>query len=144
MIKIYVSHSIRGPKGLAATEKDMRYSCDRIKLIIGRLREDFPEIEFYLPAESEQFVGIAYREKFLTELQILNIDCEIIDTCNLVMIFVPVDDSEVQGGRLIEKAYAVVNGMPVLEFESLAGAAYQLNAYLGVYNEQNTRNIGLT
>ena len=73
-MKIYCSHSIRGVKGEAATEEDIKFNCDRIKLIVGRLRKQFPEIEFYLPAEHEDFVNQACQWKLLNEQQILSID----------------------------------------------------------------------
>jgi len=119
-VKIYLSHSIRGVKGSAATQTDMKNNCDRIKGIANTMREQIaPEVEIYVPAEHEDFVGIAFRDEYLSEKSILEIDCKIIgETCNAVIVNVPEDD-ELQGGRLVEYNYAIEKGIPVCVFSTL-------------------------
>ena len=132
MIKVYVSHSIRGLKGSRATKKDMRFNCDRIKLLIGRVRECLPEVEFYVPGEQEEFVGLSYTTGQLNEKQILDIDCSIVKNCNAVAVFLPDEDSELQGGRKIEADYALSEDIPVIEFASAGTLIRNLNRFLGV------------
>jgi len=132
MIKVYVSHSIRGPNGGDATKEDMDYNCDRIKLLVNRVRKIFPDVEFYVPAESEEFVGIAYRNGIVNEKQILDIDCIILDGCDLVVVFLPEDDPDLQGGREIEGTHAYTNGIPCLEVSSFTDFVTQLNEFLGL------------
>ena len=116
-MKIYISHSIRGKYGKNATEAQMMENCNAIKLIARRLRDTFSGVEFYLPADHEDFVNIAYRDHYLTEREILEIDCKIIDkNCNAVIVCVPEGD-ELQGGRKIEYDFAVKNNIPVVVFK---------------------------
>jgi len=124
--KIYVSHSIRGPKGCNASDADMKKNCERIIKVVEKLRKLHPEIDFYVPAEHEDFVQKAYKKKYITEDQILKIDCEIIDECDMVAIFTPSDDPIVQGGRLVEKSHAFTTGKPVYQFRDFA----ELDNYL--------------
>jgi len=115
-MKIYVSHSIRGTKGVDATEKDMQQNCERIKVVVKQLRKEFPTIEFYVPAESEPFVNNAHKKKYLTEKQILDVDCSIIDECDMVIIYMPPDDNILQGGRLVEYNHCRKTNKPVFSF----------------------------
>jgi len=119
-MRVYLSHSIRGVKGSAATQTDMKNNCDRIKEIANMIREQItPDVEIYVPAEHEDFVGISFRDEYLSEKSILEIDCKIIrETCDAVIVNVPEGD-ELQGGRLVEHNYAVEKGIPVCVFSTL-------------------------
>lgn len=77
-VSAYFSHAIRGEEGKAATKEDMERNCATAKKAAKWLRENVPEIELYVPAEHEDFVYIAYTDKYLTEKQILEIDCKIL------------------------------------------------------------------
>jgi len=77
-VTAYFSHSIRGKKSKEATKVDMQRNCDRAMKVAEWIREVVPEIELYVPAEHEDFVLIAYTNKYLTEKQILKVDCEIL------------------------------------------------------------------
>jgi len=131
-MRVYVSHSIRGPKGKDATKADMEYNCNRIKLIVGRLRKEFPDIDFYVPAEHENFVYKAYNSGYITEEQILNVDCAILNKCDILIIFTPFDDNKIQGGRLIEKEFAIGKGITVITFPTLERIIYYLKLHLGL------------
>jgi len=98
----------------------------------NKIRERLPEIEMYVPAESEEFVGRAYRAGYISEKQILEIDCQIIDSCDMVIVWIPEGDS-LQGGRLVEYRHAVEVGIPVLIFSELEEAITLLSMdYLGI------------
>ncbi len=77
-ISAYFSHTIRGKKGKDATKKDMERNCAAAVQAAEWIRENVPEIELYVPAEHEDFVYIAYTDKYLSEDQILDIDCKIL------------------------------------------------------------------
>ncbi|KKN77471.1 hypothetical protein LCGC14_0360300 [marine sediment metagenome] len=95
----------------------MTQNCDAIKLIAKRLRETFKGAEFYVPAEHEDFVHIAFHDHYLNEKEILEIDCKIIDKgCDAVIVCVPEGD-ELQGGRKIEYDFAVKNNIPIVVFK---------------------------
>lgn len=115
-IRFYVSHSIRGSAGKNATPIQMKANCDAIIVLVKQLREVIPVADFYIPAEHEDFVLHAYRSGYLTEKQILDVDCQIIsDTCDAVIVYVPEGDT-LQGGREIEFDYAIEHGIPVYVF----------------------------
>lgn len=100
----------------------MKANCDTIIALVKQLREIIPVAEFYVPAEHEDFVGRAYHLGYLTEKQLLNIDCQIIsDTCDAVIVYVPEGDI-LQGGRKIEWEYASIHGIPVCIFDTVEGA----------------------
>ena len=111
-IKIYVSHPIRGAKGKDATREDME-AANRLAIKFGEaLKAQFPSIEFYVPAAHDEFVIIGYEQNIITEEEILYIDCEIVDTCQVVIAYIP--DRHVSNGMFTEITHAHKNGIPVL------------------------------
>ncbi len=115
-MKVYLSHSIRGLKGDAATVDDQIIACDAAVAIGEQIIGSIPTLKLYVPGgPSEEFVGIAYRKKYLTEKQILDIDCTIIDGCEAVIVYVPLGDY-LQGGRWVEYNHAVKIHKPVYIF----------------------------
>ena len=92
-IAVYFSHIIRGKKGSTASQQDMDENCEKAKKVASWLRENIPDLELYVPAEHEDFVQLAYLEKYLTEKQILDIDCKILEKRDLLIVF------EVDGWR---------------------------------------------
>lgn len=79
MVSAYFSHSIRGKKGVSATDEDMQKNCDAAMRMAAWIREIAPDLSLYVPAEHEDFVSICYRDKLLTEKQILDVDCLILE-----------------------------------------------------------------
>lgn len=117
MIKIYVSHSIRGKKGLNATDEDMRRNND-LAIIFGKaLRRKIPGVEFYVPGDHDEFIIIAYRAGYLSEKQILDVDCKIVQGCNFMIAYTP--DGYLSRGMKVEIEYANENGIPVIIVSTL-------------------------
>lgn len=77
-ISAYFSHSIRGQSGKDATDAEVEKNCKVAERVAAWIRENIPEIDLYVPAEHEDFVAICWREKYLSEDQILEIDCKIL------------------------------------------------------------------
>jgi len=115
-MRYYLSHSIRGAKGEAATPTDMKKNCDKVIEVADVIRFALPSVELYVPAEHEDFVSIAFLDKYLTEQQVLEIDCKIIDICDGVIIYCPPDDP-IQGGRKVEFDHAAMECKPILVFQ---------------------------
>lgn len=128
-MRFYLSHSIRGKYGANATNTQMKANCDRAILIANVLRATFPSIEIYIPSEHEDFVGITYRDGYLNEKQILEIDCKIIDGCEGVIIYVPEGDT-LQGGRKIEYNHALLHCKPIFIFSEIEPVISWLTHYL--------------
>lgn len=110
-IKIYCSHSIRGKFGLDATPEQMEVNC-KIALQFGvLLNMNIGRVDWYVPAEHEEFVGIAYQKGYLTEHQILDVDCAILDKCRALLVFDP--DNYISRGMQVEIDYADSHSIPV-------------------------------
>ena len=77
-VTAYFSHSIRGKKAKDATREDMERNCNEAIRVATWIRDNIPELDLYVPAEHEDFVLIAYEDKYLTEAQILAVDCKIL------------------------------------------------------------------
>ena len=128
-MKIYLSHPIRGKKGKDATTLDMGTNCHKAIEIANYIKEHVTaDIEIYVPGEHEDFVNTAYRKSYLTEKQILDVDCTIIDTCEVVMVYAP--DDTIVGGCDVEIHHAAVTGQPVMVFETAEQAVDLLAEYL--------------
>ena len=100
--RIYVSHSIRGKFGKDATREQMAENCRKAIRFGKYLKECFPEVDWYVPADHDEFVAIAYKKNYLTERQILDVDCTLIkdENCKGVMFYMP--DDYLSGGMTIE------------------------------------------
>ncbi len=107
-VTAYFSHAIRGRKGRAATEEDMKKNCDKAMEAVVWLRDNIPVLDLYVPAEHEDFVLICYEDKYLTEEQILEVDCKILQKRDLLIVNV-VDDW-LGGGIAVEIADAKRTG----------------------------------
>ena len=126
-MRVYCSHSIRGMYGANATRTQMKENCEAMIRLANQLRKALSSIEFYVPAEHEDFVSIAYALDYLSEEEILEIDCCIIDNCDAVIVLVP-DGDELQGGRKVEYDHAVDHNVPVCVYR-LVGEAIEWLAH---------------
>ena len=129
IIRFYLSHSIRGKYGKNATPTQMKENCDRVMGIADTIYEAILGVELYVPAEHEDFVCIALTDRYLTEQQVLEIDCKIIDMCDGVIVFSPPDDM-MCGGRIIEYEHAKATNKPVLIFKTVSEAISWLTQQL--------------
>lgn len=129
-MQFYLSHSIRGPKGQKATKTDMQKNCKVAIQIANQIRNALPSIELYVPAEQEKFVQLAYKFGYLTEQEILEIDCRIIALCDGVIVWLPNDNNILQGGRLVEYNFASKRNMPVCKFTTVKQVVKWLTAQI--------------
>lgn len=133
-IRAYCSHSIRGKYGDAATNEQMEANNQKAIDFGKQLATEFPNIDFYVPGEHDEFVLIAYQKGYLTEKQILGVDCDIVSRCNFLVVLSP--DDYISKGMKIEIDYAVENNIPVIvavdgDYEShFKKIVYGINCHL--------------
>jgi len=127
-IRVYISHSIRGSKGKDATHEDMVQNNQKATTFGAIFSCKFPNIDFYVPADHDEFVLIAYKSGLLTENQILDIDCQILSKRHVLLNFIP--DQYISGGMLKENMYAQENGIPILMAKDVDAAEKVLNRFL--------------
>lgn len=120
VVKVYMSHPIRGSKVDDATEAEQMTNSERAKLATNELRKRFPELDIYCPGEAEKFVHLTYANKLLTDGQILGIDCEILKDCDCVFAYA----FDASRGMKVEIDFADECNIPTLTFEKLDEAAY--------------------
>lgn len=120
-VTAYFSHAIRGRKGRAATPEDMKKNCDEAMKAVIWIRDNIPELELYVPAEHEDFVLICYEDKYLTEAQILEVDCKILQERDILIVNV-VDDW-LGGGIGVEIADAKRTGMLIFYLTTIYDVA---------------------
>lgn len=117
MIRVYCSHSIRGKMGKNATDEHMKANNDKAIEFGKKLRSAFPSINFYVPGDHDEFVLIAFLDKYINETQILAVDCKIVQRCNFLIAYSP--DGFISGGMQVEIDYANKEGIPVLVIEGV-------------------------
>ena len=120
-MKSYLSHAIRGRAGNKCPAQQLKENLKRAIEIANQIREACPWLDLYVPAEHEDFVRKAFDKKYITEKQILDVDCDILDECDNIIIFIPEGD-ELQGGRLVEHDHAIDNCMPLGTFSQVDDA----------------------
>ena len=111
-LKVYISHSIRGKMGEAATKEYMDANNKKAIAFGDALGKEFPNISFHVPGAYEDFVGPAYRKGHLTEKQILDIDCDIISNGSFIVVFSP--DDYISRGMKVEVDYATLHNIPII------------------------------
>ena len=116
-MKIYLSHSIRGKLGNDSTPESLNKNCLAAIEVGNKIRLECPWASIYIPAEHESFIQKAYNKGYMTERQILDVDCDIIAEQDILIIYVPEGD-ELQGGRLVEHDFAINEGMPIGLFKT--------------------------
>ena len=125
---IYVSHSIRGIKGKDATHEDMVANNKKAIVFGEELRQVFPDIDFYVPADNDEFVIVAYEKGYLDEQEILAVDCAIIDVRDMVLAWIP--DQYVSNGMQTEAIHAVTAGKPLATVRDIHDAQLVIDAVL--------------
>lgn len=111
-MRAYLSHSIRGKKGKDATVEDMGANNRRAITFANQIRTYFPRLDLYVPAEHDEFVLHAYQQGFLGEREILQVDCMIVHSCNVLIAYAP--DGYISRGMQVEIDYAQANNIPVV------------------------------
>ncbi|KKL69407.1 hypothetical protein LCGC14_2115240 [marine sediment metagenome] len=116
-MEVYLSHSIRGKLGSDSTPESLNKNCLTAIEVGDKIRQACPWANIYIPAEHESFVQKAYDKDYMTERQILDVDCDILAEHDILIIHVPEGD-ELQGGRLIEHDFAINEGIPIGLFKT--------------------------
>lgn len=133
-IRAYISHSIRGKYGKAATDAQMAENNTKAINFGNFMCKEFPNIQWYVPGEHDEFVLVCYRNKLLTEKQILTVDCEIIDKCNFMVVYSP--DDYISRGMQVEIDHCVYTHKPIISAvdgsyeEYIARLIHAINCYL--------------
>ena len=127
-IRVYVSHPIRGAKGKTATREDMEHNNQQIIKFARSLRQCYPTIDFYVPAEHDEFVLEAYEQGFLSESQILDADCAIVRKCH-VLIAVALDE-HLSRGMFKEMREASLFHIPIVVIENNEQGLKTIDSYL--------------
>ena len=129
MFRIYLSHWIRGPKGKNATKEEIQYNINKFIRIGQEIQaylldwekmDGFPKMDLYIPAEHDEFVQIAFDRNYLKEEQILDVDCGIINGCNLVIVY---GDYKLSRGMQVEIEHATEMGIPIYFMPSMDSAS---------------------
>lgn len=116
-VTAYFSHSIRGIAGKDATDDIVEKNCAIAKEVAAWIREKVPKLNLYVPAEHEDFVGICWRQKYLTENQILEVDCKILEKLDFHIVYEV--DGWLGGGIGIEIEHAQKVGKFIFYVQSL-------------------------
>ena len=133
-IRAYITHSIRGKFGHDATLEQMEVNNQKAIDFGIILRKEFPNINFYIPGDHDEFVTIAFVKNYLTEKQILDVDCDIVSKCNFLTVFAP--DDYISRGMQIEIDHAVKSNIPIISAvdgsyeEYVKRIVYAINCHL--------------
>lgn len=137
IFKIYLSHSIRGVRGINATHEEIKanlkkyiavgteikaYLIDWEKLLMC----GFPKMELYVPADHDEFVQIAFDKDYINEKQILDVDCDIINTCSLL---IACGDHTQSRGMKVEIQHAKDKGIPIYYMPTISDSTIRSLKY---------------
>jgi hypothetical protein len=128
MLKIYMSHPVRGPLKDKATHDDMVANCKLSVGMANKIRDylamNYRDVdpEVYVPAEHEEFVHRTFTNGMLTVDQILHVDCQIIEEKynDLLLVFVPYGPLVEGEGRSIELEHTRKCKIPSIMFKDMS------------------------
>jgi hypothetical protein len=91
MLKGYVSHVIRGRKGNQATAEELAANCEKattdMTQLGAMLRNANLPVVLHIPGANDLFVQIAHKAGRITEEELLATDCDIIHTCDFLLVY---------------------------------------------------------
>ena len=111
----YFSHPIRGAAGESATPEQIKQACEECSEVAWQIEEDMG-IVLYIPADHDEFVQVAYKNKLISERGILLTDCDILSRRDCVLAYDPSGEMVSRGMR-IEIEHALAIGTPVFIFQ---------------------------
>lgn len=118
-IRLYMSHPIRGSKYLDATLVDQLSNSQKARDASFEIMTKIDCLDIYTPGNAEDFVGLTYTKGLLTDKQILELDCEILQKCNGMIVY----NFDTSRGVQIEMDYAKLHNIPILIFDKLNSAS---------------------
>lgn len=109
-MKAYLSHPIStDSEGNKVSDQQMNLNIKAALCYADMLRG--LGFNVYCPAEEEEFVNRAYKKGFMSVDQILEVDCEILQSCDLIIAY---NHQGISHGMSVEIAHAMKNNIPVL------------------------------
>ena len=102
--RIYLSHPIRGMQGMDASPEYIAKN-NRVAIEAGNILRQSGHI-VHVPAKHEEFVSRAMNG-CMTTSQVLEVDCEIIDTCDVVVFFAHEGIGPLSNGMTVERKHAL-------------------------------------
>jgi len=127
-LTVYICHNIRGIKGDNATAEDMLINNNNAINFAMTLRNLFPNIDFYVPAEMDKFlVSHTISPVWIVE-QLLVLDCAIIDHRDLLLVWIP--DQYISNGMMVELLHASIINKKIAVVRTIREAENIINAIL--------------
>jgi len=113
----YLSHPIRGFRNCENTGITA-FNVRKAIAVATAIRLRLPWLSVYCPGEHQDFVSRTYHLGYLTDEQILNIDCEIMCERDLVIFYDP--DVTFSTGMTKEKEVALEHGIQTITVHNLS------------------------
>ena len=127
-VKVYLVHSIRGIAGTKATSEIMEANSQKAIEFVRSLEVAFPNVDFYCPAEHDEFVLNAWEKGLISENDILDVDCQILSKRHILLVYAY--DQYISNGMLREIKHAQLLGIPVFFATNIVDASEVLNKEL--------------
>lgn len=130
MVRLYLSHPIRGRNGTKASERDIGANNLRAIRMGNAIRAFFPWVELYVPAEHDEVLSYLYLIRALSIEDLLEADCDVINKCDGVISFQP--EFYESSGMRVEREYAEAHGIPVFTLADIdSGTRQRFEKFLG-------------
>lgn len=116
IVTAYMSHPIRGITGDAATKEVQIANSEKARSAAMVLRNKINGLDVYCPGDAEKFVYLTYANGWLTDDQILEIDCKIEEDCDLLLVY---EFDRLGKGCRVEIEAADKFGIPIIRFSEV-------------------------
>jgi hypothetical protein len=121
VVTAYCSHPIRGRKGDQCSQEEIELNnmkaCTDLSQLALTIRRAGINLEVYVPGFHDEFVSLAYAKDYVTEQQILDVDCTILDKRYILLVYDWQD--YISTGMKVEIDYAEEHGIPIYVFQKI-------------------------
>jgi len=131
----YFSHPIRGKKGDAATDEDIRLNNDIASVVARSLQTMLPGLTLYVPGDHDDVPTLLLKRGDVSIDQLLDADCTLLDQQDILVIFNP--EHGLSQGMQTEVYRASDLGKPLFRLFSLADVPAVASEILNWYRKEH-------
>lgn len=134
IVKAYLSHHIRGPKGDDSTLEERISNRQEAVRVAQILRRYCPNLDLYVPGENDDWAELGLQAEILTGDLVLDVDCAIINTKDAVLFYDQY--GQFGGGMKREEEHSIQINKPRFIFHDVSDATMKrLQEFLRAIHE---------
>ncbi len=121
ILRGYMSHCIRGRKGDSCPQEEKDQNCIKAATdgaqIMSIMQRCMIPVFLYVPGSHDEFIQAAWKAGRITESSVLETDCDIVATCDFLLLYDWQD--YLSAGMKYEIDYATKHEIPIIPMNKI-------------------------